>query len=527
MNIYFLGMLISMILYIVLGVIISNKVKNANDFFVAGRQAPTILIVGSLVASYCSTGLFMGDVGEAYGRFYVPFIITVIMQTSGYILGSVFFGKYLRRSEALTIPEFFGKRFHSRRIRILAAITAIFTMTVYLLSVMQGIGTLMNYVTGIDYNLCIFLALITFTILTFLAGSKGVLITDTIMFGIFTIASLVAIVVMINKLGGWYHAVESVTKMNPVLFSWHGDLNHLYGSGIENMVWALITGLTWVSVCAIGPWQSSRYLMAKSEHVVVRSSVWAAIGVGLLEFFIPTTAVLLNIHSSNIDSPSHAMIWAAMNLIPTLLGVVMLTGVLAAGISSATTFLSLVGSAVANDICHIEDEKKLHIGRISIIGVSIVVMALAFFNPPQIYVVLLLSGTVVTCAWLPVCITSIWSKKVTEAGAFWGMLLGFSVCAITKILASIFDFSFPVYTDPFFLGLAANILGLIVGSKMTKVSTEEKIQLDKLMIVPEKEKSIIEIQKTKKHVFVFIGYGVAMMIIMICFWVIPYWYFCR
>ena len=291
----------------------------------------------------------------------------------------------------------------------------------------------MNYVTGIDYNLCIFLALITFTILTFLAGSKGVLITDTIMFGIFTIASLVAIVVMINKLGGWYHAVESVTKMNPVLFSWHGDLNHLYGSGIENMVWALITGLTWVSVCAIGPWQSSRYLMAKSEHVVVRSSVWAAIGVGLLEFFIPTTAVLLNIHSSNIDSPSHAMIWAAMNLIPTLLGVVMLTGVLAAGISSATTFLSLVGSAVANDICHIEDEKKLHIGRISIIGVSIVVMALAFFNPPQIYVVLLLSGTVVTCAWLPVCITSIWSKKVTEAGAFWGMLLGFSVCDYKNI----------------------------------------------------------------------------------------------
>ncbi len=308
MNIYFLGMLISMILYIVLGVIISNKVKNANDFFVAGRQAPTILIVGSLVASYCSTGLFMGDVGEAYGGFYVPFIITVIMQTSGYILGSVFFGKYLRRSEALTIPEFFGKRFHSRRIRILAAITAIFTMTVYLLSVMQGIGTLMNYVTGIDYNLCIFLALITFTILTFLAGSKGVLITDTIMFGIFTIASLVAIVVMINKLGGWYHAVESVTKMNPVLFSWHGDLNHLYGSGIENMVWALITGLTWVSVCAIGPWQSSRYLMAKSEHVVVRSSVWAAIGVGLLEFFIPTTAVLLNIHSSSFachDLGSH------------------------------------------------------------------------------------------------------------------------------------------------------------------------------------------------------------------------------
>lgn len=512
-----------MVFYIVLGIVISRKVKNVNDFFVAGRQAPTLLIVGSLVASYCSTGLFMGDVGEAYGGFYAPFIITVIMQTSGYILGSVFFGKYLRRSEALTIPEFFGKRFHSKRIRVLAAVTSIFTMTVYLLSVMQGIGTLMNYVTGIDYSLCIFLALVTFTILTFLAGSKGVLITDTIMFGIFTVASIIGILVIVNKLGGWYHAVENVTKMNPVLFSWHGDLGHLYGSGAENMIWAFITGLTWVSVCAIGPWQSSRYLMAKSEHVVVRSSVWAAIGVGLLEFFIPTTAVLLNIHSNHIDTASHSMIWAAMNLVPTLLGVIMLTGVLAAGISSATTFLSLAGSAVANDICQVDDKKKLPISRMSIIGISIIVMALAYFNPPQIYVVLLLSGTVVTCAWLPICITSIWSKKVTEAGAFWGMLCGFSVCAITKILASILGFQFPIYADPFFLGLAANIFGLVVGSKYTKASAEEKQQLKKLMLVPKKEKNKDEIQKTRRHVWIFVCYGILMTIVMVIFWVIPYW----
>ena len=105
MNVYFLGMVVSMVLYIVLGIVISRRVKDVNDFFVAGRQAPTILIVGSLVASYCSTGLFMGDVGEAYSGFFTPFMMTVMMQVGGYVLGSVFFGKYLRRSETLTIPE--------------------------------------------------------------------------------------------------------------------------------------------------------------------------------------------------------------------------------------------------------------------------------------------------------------------------------------------------------------------------------------------------------------------------------------
>ena len=65
MNAYLIGMLISMVAYVVIGFVISKSVKSANDFYVAGRKAPTILIVGSLVASYCSTGLFMGDVGEA------------------------------------------------------------------------------------------------------------------------------------------------------------------------------------------------------------------------------------------------------------------------------------------------------------------------------------------------------------------------------------------------------------------------------------------------------------------------------
>lgn len=290
MNIYFMGMVVSMILYIVLGIVISHHVKDANDFFVAGRQAPTILIVGSLVASYCSTGLFMGDVGEAYAGFFTPFMMTVMMQVGGYILGTVFFGKYLRRSQAVTIPEFFGRRFQSRPLQILAAVTAIITMTVYLLSVMQGIGTLMNYVTGVEYNVCILLALITFAILTITSGSKGVLITDTLMFGIFTIASQAVVFIMVGKLEGWNSAVENVTKLDPVLFSWSGDLSHLYPTGAENMAWAIMTGLTWMAVCAVGPWQSSRYLMAKNEHVVVRSAVWAAVGVATLEFLILPSA---------------------------------------------------------------------------------------------------------------------------------------------------------------------------------------------------------------------------------------------
>ena len=79
MNIYLIGMIISMVIYIIIGFIISKGVKNADDYYVAGRKAPTILIFGSLVASYCSTGIFMGTAGETYDGFFGPYIITPLL----------------------------------------------------------------------------------------------------------------------------------------------------------------------------------------------------------------------------------------------------------------------------------------------------------------------------------------------------------------------------------------------------------------------------------------------------------------
>lgn len=523
MNIYLIGMIISMILYVVLGLVISRRVKSANDYFVAGRQAPTVLIVGSLVASYCSTGLFMGDVGEAYSGLFSPFMMTVMMLIGGYVLGSVFFGKYLRRSEAVTIPEFFGRRFNSKPLRVLAAITAIITMTVYTLSVMQGIGTLMNYVTGVDYNLCVLLALITFAILTITSGSKGVLITDTLMFSVFTIAALISVGIIVGKLGGWNTAVENITKLDDTLLSWSGDLNYLYPTGAENMAWAVMTGLTWTAVCAVAPWQSSRYLMAKNEHVVVRSSVWAAVFVAALEFFIPTTGALLRVYSDVIPSPVHSMVWGVMNMVPSVIGVVAITGVLAAGISSATTFLSLIGSSIANDIVEVDSEKKkIWYSRIAIFIVCLIVMVLAYFNPPQIYVILLLSGTVVVCSWFPVCIASVWSKRVTKTGAFAGMLCGFLGCATMKIISAVGGVSLPIYLDSFVIGLVANILGMVIGSALTQPTDEEKSAREKLFKVPENELDPVEQKKTKRTLIAFMVFSVLVVVALVVLWVIPY-----
>lgn len=522
MKVYIIGIAISFVVYILVSFLIGRKVKNANDFYIAGRKAPVFLIVGSMIASYVSTGMFMGDAGEYYSGLFSPMTILATMQVSGYIYGAVFFGRYLRRSEAYTIPEFFGKRFDSEKIRMLATITSIITMVVYLLSVMQGIGTLMSIITGLDYNLCIFLSLLVFLFITMFSGASGVLITDTIMFSVFTMALVISSFVVINKAGGWDNTVEILTSFQDKsgLLSWGGNTEYLYSSKAANITWGIVYGIVWMSVCMAGPWQSSRYLMAKDEHTVVRSSLYSAFGIFALQLLVGITAVAVNVFKPELASASHVLIWAATNLLPTVLGVILLTGVLAAGISSATTFLSLVGSSVANDIFRGKGN-SIRIGRISMAVISAAVLLLAVFNPPQIRVILYFGGAIVAASWMPVCIASIVSKRVTKTGAFWGMLIGFVGCFAMKLISGLFKLDLPVYLDSTIVGIVLNIIALIIGSALTKVTPEEIAAREKLFVAPESSRDEVEIAKTKKYLLAVIGLGVIIALILVFVWAIP------
>ena len=521
MNIYLIGMAITMVLYLVVGAIISRSVKNANDFYVAGRNAPAFLITGSLVASFIGVGLFMGDVGEAYSGFFAPIMVAVGVLSVGYIVGSVFFGRYLRRSEAMTIPQYFGKRFDSLALKNLATITGTFIMLVYSLSCVQGIGTLMSAVTNVDYKICVIVVVIVFTLITIFSGAKGVLITDTIMFAVFSLATIVGAVFIAKEAGGWTTSVTEMATYEaiPGILSGSGNLDYFYPTGTENMIWACGYGIAWMAVLMVAPWQSSRYLMAKNEHAVIRSGVVASVSVFVIEFLMCMAGVFTQKLNPGMESPSKA----SMNIMPAVLGIIVLSGVLASGISSATTFLSLIGSNIMNDIVEVKNEKKkLVYGRVVLLVVAVIVCLLCVYQPPQIFWITYLGATIVACSWLPVALASVWSKRVTKTGAFWGMLVGFVVSAGMKIYTSAADVLFPIYFDPFFVGIASGILAMVIGSALTKVTPKEKQEREALFVVPEEEKDPKEVKKTKIMIVSAIPLGAVVTVLLFVLWVFPY-----
>ena len=535
MNVYLIGMIIAMAVFLAISFVVSRKVKSAEEFYVAGRNAPVILIAGSLVASYASTGLFMGDASAFYDGVFSSIILLCGMLSAGYIFGGIFFGRYLRRSKALTMPEFFGKRFDSPALRQLAAITAIITMSVYMLSILQGIGTLMEAVTGVDYRICIVAAMVVFTIISCVSGSRGVLITDTLMAALFTVALILGVVFIAKGTGGWFDTVKylAANADTTTYLSWAGRPGILYDDGISNMGYGLIYGISWFSVCMIGPWQASRYQMAKNESVVVKSAFWSALGVFIIEFVCGMGSVFVNRVYPNMPDSSQVLIWASMNLMPKILGILLLTGILAAAISSATTFQSLVGSMMANDVFKVFernkgnqasiDKKSIRISRITMVTVAVLVTIFTVLNPPAIFILLYFGGSIIAGSWMPVAVACVLSKRITKTGAFAGMLTGFIVTFGIKLVSYFAGWSLPVYLEPCFVAIICNIIAMIIGSKLTRVTAQEMAERKIMFTIPEEEKDPVQIRKTMRFVKIGCLIGLFAFLVLLLLWIVPYY----
>jgi len=293
----------------------------------------------------------------------------------------------------------------------------------------------------------------------------------------------------------------------------------------DALTWAVILGVAWSVVVAVSPWQASRYLMAKNEHVVIRAGCGAGASLLLLYPALMFCGAAINLGNDRIVPAEGAMIWAAENLMPTLAGVIVLAGIVAAGLSSATTFLSLVAFSASHDVMHADgtsDDAKLRISRRTMIGVGLVALALSMVVPPNIFWITYFAGTVFASSWGSVAFMSVWSRRITEAGAFWGILAGFAGNVLPKALALLGAITLPVWADPIIIGALLGAAVTIVVSRRGAVSEAEARYRAKLHDVPPGELDAGEMRRTLRWPNFLIVGGVALALVMVAGYALPY-----
>ena len=529
MDIYTSTILISLVIYIAVGYYAGLRVKKLEDYFVAGRRAPTLLIVGTLVASVLSTTIFLGETGFVYEGQAGPYLLWPPIAAMGYIFGALLFGRYLRRSQAITVADYFGQRFNSQRVQTAAGITIIFGLGGYLLAVTQGVAFLLTHITDFSFTQALIISWFSYTAFTMYSGTRGVILTDTLMFLLFTSVAVLALVFLVQDAGGWATAVQKLATLpdKPDLMAWHGMVGEdtPFSSVLDFTLWNITLALAWGLVYAVSPWQSSRYLIARDEHVVVRAACIAAIFLILMELTLYAAGAVINLSDSGIQPSEEVIIYAALNLLPGLLGALLLAGITAAGLSSASTFLSLVGFSVSNDLFRhdaVDETRMLKLSRLTMLGVGLVILVIAFYSPVDIFWLTYFVGTLFASSWGAVALMSVWSKRITADAAFWGIVSGFVFNAVPKALEYMEWIDLPFWLDPILLGGLVSLVVVLVISRFNHVSREEQVFRMQLHRVPEHEINKAKLRFTRYAPLLLAVYSLTICIILITIYVQPY-----
>jgi sodium/pantothenate symporter len=529
LDIYSVTIIVSIIVYIAVGNYAGRGIKRLDDYYVAGRRAPTILILGTLVASVMSSTMFLGEAGFAYEGQAGPYVIFPQWATPGYIIGALFFGRFLRRSRASTVAEFFGERFNSTRLQALAGYTIIFALGGYLLAVTQGAAILLSQLTELNYVQGLIIAWLSYTTFTMYSGSRGVILTDTLMFLLFTVASVGAAFFVVDSLGGVTTVMSdlAVLQGKEDLMAWHGVIGDgtQWPTPTDYLIWTIAIDMSWALVYCVSPWQSSRHLMARNEHVVLRAAIIACLCVGLLQVLVYGLGGVINLSRTDIDPVESATIWASLTMMPEILGALMLAGIMAAVLSSASTFLSLVGFSASNDIgIHKtgDEMKTLRFSRLMMLAIGSAALVAALIFPPQIFWLTTFIATVFASSWGAVGLMSIWSKKITEKAAFWGMLSGLVGNVVPKFFTFVGWIELPSYLDPVIIGTAISLVVTISITRRTTVTEVEARRRERLHETPSDEIDARKTRTTLIAAFVLALYGVVMSVLMVQYYVRPF-----
>lgn len=177
--------------YAVIGVL--SRTTDTDEYYVAGRRVPAFYNGMAAGADWMSAASFIGMAGTLYLTGYGG-LAFVLGWTGGFCLVALCIAPYLRRFGQFTIPDFLGARYGGHAVRLLSAGAAIGVSFIYLVAQIYGVGLITARLTGMAFEIGVFVGLGGVLVCSFLGGMRAVTWTQVAQYIILIVAYLVPVV---------------------------------------------------------------------------------------------------------------------------------------------------------------------------------------------------------------------------------------------------------------------------------------------------------------------------------------------
>ncbi len=140
---------IYLVIISLLGIYFAKKVKNQEDYAVAGRSLPIYVLVGTLIATWMGAGTVMGGANSLGYQFGFGVAIAFSLASPIGQLVLTFISKKIRRQNAQTVPEVIEKVYGAEA-RFISTIIILLAYLGVVAYQFLGVGTLLQSTLGIS-----------------------------------------------------------------------------------------------------------------------------------------------------------------------------------------------------------------------------------------------------------------------------------------------------------------------------------------------------------------------------------------
>lgn len=183
------------------GIGIMSRTTEASEYYVAGRRVPAFYNGMATGADWMSAASFIGLAGTLYLTGYNG-LAFIMGWTGGYCLVALVLAPYLRKFGQFTIPDFLAERYGGKLPRLIGVVAAMLCSFTYLVAQIYGVGLITSYLTGVAFELGIFLGLGGILVCSFLGGMRAVTWTQVAQYIILVLAYLIPVVWLSAKQTG-------------------------------------------------------------------------------------------------------------------------------------------------------------------------------------------------------------------------------------------------------------------------------------------------------------------------------------
>jgi len=477
--VYFIGL-------IAIGAFASKKIKNSEDFLVAGRNLGFWTFTLLVVSSICSGMTILGVAGLGYAtgwpsiweQIFVPLCAAVCI---------LFFGSKLHAVAAktgyVTMQDYFAHRFYSPRgIRGTSAIIGVFISIIYLVGQYISISMVLSWLFKIPYQWALVIGAVIVMGYTILGGLYAIGMASLIQGMMILLGVLLVGPAVIDAAGG-------LTHVNTVLAEIDVNMTHLWYPQVHPPYagYAFMTPMYLVSFfflltfgLAAAPHVVNNVLAAREDRYFKWAPLAAFVIYAVIMYICKITGFAARSMAeegmiampTGVSNPAdYSFIVASEYVFPGVFAPLVAVIVLSAVMSTTDRLMLTIGSYVSWDIYRQfinkeASEKSITLlSRAAIVASTVITLYLAWSNPPELlaWLIWMAIGVMLACFVTPLFAGLYW-RRATREGALASMILGlvgtFAFSYYAKFIA-------PMPMHPSMYGFVISVAAMILVSLAT------------------------------------------------------------